>query len=84
MFLVLKIKIYKFNLRECWVTDLSNVHKGFDTTLYFVTILSVHIDAIVRKNNGVLSRSSRTKNQVMYFNDIFLRWQQSVSQSDFN
>lgn len=49
MFLALKIKIYQFNLRECWVTDLSNVQKGFDTMLYFVTILSVHIDAIIPK-----------------------------------
>ena len=64
------IKIYQSDLGERWVTDLSNVQKGFDTTLHFAGSLSVHIDAIVPKNNG---ESSKTENQVMHLSDIFLR-----------
>ena len=63
------IKIYQSSLGECWVTDLSNVQKGFDTTLHFARSLSVHIDAIVPKNN---SESSKNENQVMHLSDIFL------------
>ena len=63
------IKIYQSKLRECWVTDLSNVQKGFDTTLQFARSSSMHIDAIVPKNNG---ESSKTENQIMHPSDIFL------------
>ena len=51
------IKIYQIILREYCVADLSNVQKGFDTTLHFARSLSVHIDVLVPKNNGEFSRT---------------------------
>ena len=60
------IKIYQSNLKECWVTDLSDETKGYERTLYFARFLSAHVDAIEPKRSATNTpeKVELTKNQV--------------------
>ena len=60
------IKIYQSNLKECWVTDLSDETKGYERTLYFARCLSAHVDAIEPKRSATNTpeKVELTKNQV--------------------
>ena len=46
---IVNVRIYQANVKECWLTDLSNPSNDFQLSLYFARSLSNHLDPIVKK-----------------------------------
>ena len=46
---IVNVRIYQANVKECWVTDLSNPSNDFQLSLYFARSLSNDLDPIVKK-----------------------------------
>ena len=67
----MNIKVFQSDCHKCWITDLSDKQKRYNTTLYFARSLSPHVDAIIPKR---LTASQRLSNEVHSFSVFLLLW----------
>ena len=65
------IKVFQSDCHKCWITDLSDKQKRYNTTLYFGRSLSPHVDAIIPKR---LTESQKLWNEIHSFSVFLLLW----------